>query len=127
VDTPDEARNKLAVLSRHCEDVGRPFADITRTHFTIWLILAEDDASVRRKVDQCFPAGLDDTWRQAVVAGTPEQIISYFQSSADAGMRYFVVQIVDADDEETIRLLAEAVAPGLAPGPGRQPKLTPPA
>ena len=62
MDTPDEARNKLAVLSRHCEDVGRPFADIPRTHFTIWLILAEDDASVRRKVDQCFPAGLDDTW-----------------------------------------------------------------
>jgi len=62
-----------------------------------------------------------------VVAGTPEQIISYFQSSADAGMRYVVVQIVDADDEGTIRLLAEAVAPGLAPGPGSQPKFAPPA
>ncbi|MGH2615458.1 MAG: LLM class flavin-dependent oxidoreductase [Thermomicrobiales bacterium] len=111
VDTPDEARQKLAVLRRHCEDVERPFENILRTHFTIWLILAEDEAGVRRKVDRYFPDGLDTIWQRCVVAGTPEQVVPYFQSFADAGMQYFIVQVLDAGDEETIRLLAEEIAP----------------
>jgi alkanesulfonate monooxygenase SsuD/methylene tetrahydromethanopterin reductase-like flavin-dependent oxidoreductase (luciferase family) len=48
---------------------------------------------------------------KAVVAGTPEQAIEYFQGYADAGMQYFVAQVLDARDDETFRLLAEEVAP----------------
>ena len=57
VDTLEQARHKLDVLRRHCEAVGRPYEHILRSHFTIWLILAEDEASVRRKVDRYFPMG----------------------------------------------------------------------
>ncbi|MDF3039716.1 MAG: class flavin-dependent oxidoreductase, partial [Thermomicrobiales bacterium] len=42
VDTLEQARHKLDVLRRHCEAVGRPYEHILRSHFTIWLILAED-------------------------------------------------------------------------------------
>ena len=117
VDTLEQARAKLDVLRRHCEAVGRPYENILRSHFTIWLMLAEDEASVRRKVDRYFPDGLDSIWQKCVVAGTPEQIVSYYQSYADAGMQYFIAQVLDARDEETFRLLAQEVMPRIRPVP----------
>ena len=111
VDTPEEVRERFAVLRRHCDDAGRSFDDILRSHFTIWLMLAEDDRSVRRKVDRYFPGGVDETWRRALFAGTPERAVAYFREFADAGMQYFVAQVLDARDEETFRLLAQEVAP----------------
>jgi alkanesulfonate monooxygenase SsuD/methylene tetrahydromethanopterin reductase-like flavin-dependent oxidoreductase (luciferase family) len=113
VDTPQEARQKLDVLQRYCEEIGRPFDAILRTHFTIWLIMAEDETSVQRKVDCYFPDGRDAIWQRAVVAGTPDQVIPYYQSFADVGMQYFIAQILDARDEETMQLLAEQVAPNV--------------
>ncbi len=121
VDSPEAARAKLATLRRRCDEIGRPFESILRSHFTIWLMLAEDEAAVRRKLDRYFPDGLDDTWRRAVVAGTPAQVVPYYQAYADIGMQYFVVQTLDAGDDETIRLLAERVAPRIAPGAAASP------
>jgi alkanesulfonate monooxygenase SsuD/methylene tetrahydromethanopterin reductase-like flavin-dependent oxidoreductase (luciferase family) len=115
VDTPAAARHKLAFLRRHCEELGRPFDAILRSHFTIWLILAEDETGVRRKVDRHFPDGLDSLWQKCVVAGTPEQVVPYYQSFAEAGMQYFIAQVLDARDEETMRLLATEVAPRIRP------------
>jgi alkanesulfonate monooxygenase SsuD/methylene tetrahydromethanopterin reductase-like flavin-dependent oxidoreductase (luciferase family) len=117
VDTLEQARGKLEVLRHHCDTVGRPYENILRSHFTIWLILAEDEASVRRKVDRYFPDGLDSIWQRCVVAGTPEQVIPYYQSYADAGMQYFIAQVLDARDEETFRLLAQEVMPRIRPDP----------
>ena len=115
VDTLEQARVKLEVLRRHCEAVGRPYENILRSHFTIWLMLAEDEASVVRKVDRYFPDGLDSIWEKCVVAGTPDQIVSYYQSYADAGMQYFIAQVLDSRDEETFRLLSREVKPRIRP------------
>jgi alkanesulfonate monooxygenase SsuD/methylene tetrahydromethanopterin reductase-like flavin-dependent oxidoreductase (luciferase family) len=115
VDTVEQARAKLDVLRGYCDEVGRPYESILRSHFTIWLILAKDEASVRRKVDRYFPDGLDSTWQRCVVAGTPDQAVSYFQSYAEAGMQYFITQVLDARDEETFRLLAREVVPRIRP------------
>ena len=115
VNTPAEVRRKLAVLRRYCDELERPYESILRSHFTIWLMLAEGERAVQQKVARYFPAGLDSTWRQCVVAGTPDQIVPHFQAFADAGMQYFVVQVLDARDEETLRLLAEQVVPQIRP------------
>ena len=111
VDTPEEVRRRFDVLKQHCDEVDRPFDDILRSHFTIWLMLAEDDRSVQRKVERSFPGGVDETWRRALFAGTPEQAVVHFREFADAGMQYFVAQVLDARDEETFRLLAQEVVP----------------
>jgi alkanesulfonate monooxygenase SsuD/methylene tetrahydromethanopterin reductase-like flavin-dependent oxidoreductase (luciferase family) len=116
VDTPERAREKLADLRRQCELAGRPYQDILRSHFTHWVMLAEDDAAVQAKVARAFPRGLDYFWGKYLVARTPEGAIDYFQGFADAGIQYFVVQTLDPHDEETVRLLAERVAPVIRPG-----------
>ena len=47
----------------------------------------------------------------AVVAGTPAQLVAYYRALVAAGMRYFVVQC--GQDAEALRLLGEEVAPSL--------------
>ncbi|MDP9370843.1 MAG: LLM class flavin-dependent oxidoreductase [Chloroflexota bacterium] len=111
VRSPDDVRHKLNILRGHCEAVGRPFDDILRTHFTTWLILAEDEASAQAKLNRYYPEGVPANKRETRIVGTPDTVLSYFQTLADAGIQYFVVQSLDAGDEETFRLLAQEVAP----------------
>jgi alkanesulfonate monooxygenase SsuD/methylene tetrahydromethanopterin reductase-like flavin-dependent oxidoreductase (luciferase family) len=111
-----DLQRKLAVLRGYCEEIGRPYDDILRTHFTTWLILAETEAAAQGKLNRYYPNGLTEEQRLTRIVGTPERIIPYFQRLADAGMQYFVVQIMDAADEETFRLLAREVAPHIRPG-----------
>ena len=42
------------------------------------------------------------------VAGMPDELMAYFNALANAGMRYFISSC--QGDEETLRLVAEAVA-----------------
>ncbi len=115
VRAPDDVRRKLAALRQHCEALGRPYDTILRTHTTGWLILAEDETRLQAKLQRYFPDGMEQRfsgpWRGFVFAGTPEQAVSYYQALAAAGIQYFIVELLDAADEETMRLLAEQVVP----------------
>lgn len=113
VDGPEDARVRIDMLTRRCAAVGRPPDDILRTHFTHWVILAEDDVSVEAKVARYFPDGLDPFWGKYLVAGTPEQIAAHFSGFVEAGIEYFVVQTLDPDDEETIALVTAELQPRL--------------
>ena len=66
---------------------------------------------MRVKVARYFPNGLDQFWGAYHVAGTPEDTTRYYQPFVAAGIQYFVLQTLDPTDEETIRLVAEQVAP----------------
>jgi alkanesulfonate monooxygenase SsuD/methylene tetrahydromethanopterin reductase-like flavin-dependent oxidoreductase (luciferase family) len=118
VRSPEDVRRKLAVLRGHCDEIGRPYEEILRTHFTTWLMLAADEASAQAKLARYYPDGLDEEKRFSRVATTPDGAVAYYQALADAGIQFFVVQTLDAADTETIRLLATEVAPGVKPGPG---------
>ena len=113
--TPDEVRQKIAVLDRHCEEVGRDPRSVLRTHFTSWLMLAPTDAAARAKLAHYYPDGLNEEQQFSRVVGTPAQVAAYYQSLVDAGMQYFVVQTLDAADTETIELLAREVMPRVLP------------
>ena len=115
--TPEDVRRKLAVLRGHCEAIGRPYDHLLRTHFTSWLMLAENEGGARGKLSHYYPQGVNEEQRFSRVATTPAGAIAYYQGLADAGIQYFVVQSLDAADEETIRLLAEEVAPHVRPAP----------
>jgi len=118
VRSPEDVRRKLAVLQDHCKAEGRPYDDILRTHFTTWLMLAEDEASAQAKLNRYYPEGVPTDKRETRIAGTPDAVLPYFQALADAGIQYFVVQSLDAGDEETFRLLAQEIAPRVRLPPG---------
>jgi alkanesulfonate monooxygenase SsuD/methylene tetrahydromethanopterin reductase-like flavin-dependent oxidoreductase (luciferase family) len=115
--TSDGVRRKLSVLRQHCDELGRPFESVLRTHFTGWLILAENEARLQAKLKRYFPEGLEQRffgpWSGFALVGTPERAITYYQELVGVGIQYFIIQTLDAADEETIRLLAERVMPAI--------------
>lgn len=113
--TAEDVRHKNAVLDRYCQEIGRDPRSILRTHFTSWLMLAPTAAAARAKRDRYYPHGLSEEQRFSRVVGDPEAVARYYQSLVDAGMDYFVVQLLDAADTETIELLAREVAPNVRP------------
>jgi alkanesulfonate monooxygenase SsuD/methylene tetrahydromethanopterin reductase-like flavin-dependent oxidoreductase (luciferase family) len=105
--TPEAVADKLAVLRRHCETIGRPYDHVLRTHFTGSLVLARDEAGVqarRKRYDGHRFIRPEDV-------RTPADAVVTFQALADVGIEYFLVQSFDVGDQETLRLLAEDVAP----------------
>lgn len=117
VRTFDDVRHKLDVLRHHCVELGRPYEQILKTHFTGWLMLADDEDAVAAKVARYYPEGIPEELRASRIVGTPEVAIAYYQALVEAGIEYFVVQTLDAGDQETIRILAERVAPQVVVAP----------
>jgi alkanesulfonate monooxygenase SsuD/methylene tetrahydromethanopterin reductase-like flavin-dependent oxidoreductase (luciferase family) len=112
---PELIAHKYDVLRGYCAEFGRPYDGILRTHFTLRLVIAPDEQGVAAKVAAIGQAssGSPATRRaqpNAFMTGTPDRIIDYYQSLADVGTQYFIMQI-DARDTETIELLAREVIP----------------
>ena len=112
-DVSDVAR-KYGVLRDHCAAAGRPYQSILRSHFTPLLVLAEDERQLARKQAATRIPDPDLTVRR--VFATPPDAVKHYQALADAGVQYFIAG-VNAADEETTHLLAEAVWPALQAGP----------
>lgn len=110
VDTPDQARERLAALRQFCAEIGRSYDDILKTHFTHWVILAPDEEEATAKLRRYFPNGLDSFWGQSLVWGTPEKVARHYGRFVEVGIQYFVVQTVDPEDIETIGMFADVVA-----------------
>jgi alkanesulfonate monooxygenase SsuD/methylene tetrahydromethanopterin reductase-like flavin-dependent oxidoreductase (luciferase family) len=111
-DATDVAR-KYDVLRRHCADVGRPFDNILRTHYSPLLTLAPDEKSVEAKRQSArIP---DAELRSVPVFATPDQAVAYYQGLADIGVQYFMI-LVNGHDDETVDLLTHAVIPRIRPG-----------
>jgi alkanesulfonate monooxygenase SsuD/methylene tetrahydromethanopterin reductase-like flavin-dependent oxidoreductase (luciferase family) len=75
------------------------------------VLLAPTLAEVEEKKRQ-DPFGWRDWSLSYTVAGTPSEVIEYFQTLADQGVQYFIVSTLP-DDRETLRLLAQEVMPAL--------------
>jgi alkanesulfonate monooxygenase SsuD/methylene tetrahydromethanopterin reductase-like flavin-dependent oxidoreductase (luciferase family) len=112
-DAPHSIPKKIDALRRHCETLGRDDGEILRTHFVGWLMLAPTEAAVAEKVARYFPDGVPPAFDNFIMPGTPEQITEWYQARADAGIQYFVVQMLDGTDHETLELLAKEVAPNV--------------
>jgi alkanesulfonate monooxygenase SsuD/methylene tetrahydromethanopterin reductase-like flavin-dependent oxidoreductase (luciferase family) len=108
---------KLAALRRHCEEIGRPYDTVLRTYTTGWTILAKDAPALEAKLARYFPDGVEQryqgAWRDYVFSATPDRAIVHFRALVQAGIQYFIVETMDAMDQETIRLLATDVIPAL--------------
>lgn len=114
---PEYIAHKFEVVRGYCEEFGRPYDEVLRTHFTLRLVLAPTEQEVKEKLAAIGQgsSGSPATRRaqpNAFMTGTPEQVTAYYQSLADVGAQYFIMQI-DSSDTETMELLAREVVPNV--------------
>ena len=115
---PELIGHKFDVLRGYCEEIGRPCEEVLRTHFTLRLVIGPDECAVSEKMAaiDSRPSGSPGTRRaqpSAFMTGTPERMVAYYQSLADVGAQYFIMQ-VDSSDTETLELLATEVIPNVS-------------
>lgn len=106
-----DVRRKLDVLDRHCEALGRPPESLLRSHITYPLILGQTRARVQARID-AIPSATMSLIEASLVAGTPDDAITYYRALAGAGIQYFIPTILGLD-EETLELLADRVVPAV--------------
>jgi F420-dependent oxidoreductase-like protein len=110
----DEFDHKLAVLDRHCADVGRPRSEI-RIQLVAQAVLGANDADIsdqlRERADQL---GLTvDELRERVLAMTPDQLAEHLRPYIDRGVGDFLLMARPPIDLRTLELFAGEVAPTL--------------
>jgi len=106
----ERARHLLGVLRRHCEDVGRDPAQITKTSM-MSIAIAETEGGVQAKLDAMRAAGLPERRIAGTTAGTPEQISEHAQAFLDVGIEGVTFTMADVHDIDAITLAGRTLAP----------------
>jgi alkanesulfonate monooxygenase SsuD/methylene tetrahydromethanopterin reductase-like flavin-dependent oxidoreductase (luciferase family) len=106
---------KSELLARYCDEIGRPFTQIVRTHGPDCRIF-DTEADCARWCAQ--PDGGDlwgngdpEAYVRDNLVGTVDQVTEKVQQFVDAGCREFVLWIRDYPSDETLRRFITEVAP----------------
>jgi alkanesulfonate monooxygenase SsuD/methylene tetrahydromethanopterin reductase-like flavin-dependent oxidoreductase (luciferase family) len=120
--TEADVLRKFAKLREYLDEVGRPYDSVLRSHF-ITLTIGETEAHVERKVAETirklqlaypeYAESLAQSNRVGSFAGTPDQVIAYYQGLAELGFQYFLANVT-VPDFETVELLGKYVLPAFA-------------
>jgi alkanesulfonate monooxygenase SsuD/methylene tetrahydromethanopterin reductase-like flavin-dependent oxidoreductase (luciferase family) len=97
---PDAVRAALAVLHRHCADVGRDPADIEVTHLSTIRIAADGVTAAARA-----PRG-----RAEVVTGSVEDHVLRIEALRRAGVKHVIVALDDVWDDGAVEAYGEVIA-----------------
>jgi F420-dependent oxidoreductase-like protein len=104
----ERVRHLMGVLDRHCDDVGRDPAEITRTKMAAAFVAPTHEAAMRKLQD----AGLTDEQRRMLaIAGDPDGLAEEAQALLDAGLDGLTVRLPDAHDHESVALVGRALSP----------------
>lgn len=108
---------KSALLERYCQEIGRRFDTIVRTHGPDCRIF-DSDAEARRWCDDHGGGNLwggmtTDDYRRDNLVGTVEQVTEQTQAFIDAGCGGFVLWLRDYPADDTLRRFMAEVVPGL--------------
>ncbi len=121
--TPEGFAHKSEILRGHCEAVGRPFEEITRSanyNVVIGRTQAEVDDRlewVHEHLRQTVPDSADREfaqWPRGPLVGTPEQIVEKLRELEGLGMTYAITYFAEAAyDRSGIELFTTEVVPHL--------------
>ncbi|HEX4203725.1 MAG TPA: LLM class F420-dependent oxidoreductase [Ktedonobacteraceae bacterium] len=102
---PATAKQKLAVLKRHCERMGRDYENIHRTSSTVCL-LADSDEQALAQLPADRKARMGNAVQTALI-GCPETIRKRLAAYEEAGVQEVVLRFVDGTNLEALRRFAK--------------------
>ena len=113
--TLEEHRQKLAVLERHCQEVGRDFSQIEVTH-NAGVLIAKTSSDLDRRITQRAKAAhrTPKEFQEELsryIWGTPDQCYRQIQEYVDHGISYFFLIFPDPVSSQDLQLFAEEVMP----------------
>lgn len=108
----EDVLRKYTALHAHYEMLGHPYDAILRSYSNVTLLARNhSEVEAKKSID---PLDIQDFLLSSMVAGTPAELIRYYQALVDCGVQYFIVGVY-SQDRETLSLLAEEVIPALTP------------
>jgi F420-dependent oxidoreductase-like protein len=107
---PERAKHLLGVVERHCQDVGRDPAEITKTSMGTVAIAATHEAA-QAKLDVMRRRGMPEERVQAAIAGDPDTVAERVQALADVGIEGMTISLPDVHDLEAVELAGRAIGP----------------
>jgi F420-dependent oxidoreductase-like protein len=107
---PARATHLLGVIERHCQDVGRDPAEITKTSMGTVAIAATHEAA-QAKLDLMRQRGIPEERVQAAIAGDPDTVAERVQALADVGIEGMTISLPDVHDLEAVELAGRAIGP----------------
>jgi F420-dependent oxidoreductase-like protein len=109
---PKNIMAKLAVLKKHCGEVGRDYDEILKTTLTT-VIIAEDKEALEAALAAIRPPGVGDrSLDEYILFGTPDQIVRKIKKRVQAGIQYLIVNFIGASSEQdSLKIFAEKVVP----------------
>lgn len=122
--SPEGFAHKSSVLEGHCRDLGRDYAEITRSaNYNV--VIGRDEAEVadrleqvRARVASVAPEKADEVvegLRSGPAVGTPEQVVEKLREVGDLGMTYAITYFAEAAyDTSGVELFEREVVPALA-------------
>ncbi|HLZ58230.1 MAG TPA: LLM class F420-dependent oxidoreductase [Ktedonosporobacter sp.] len=105
-DDPASVKQKLAVLKKHCESVGRDYESIHRTSTTLCL-LADSDEQALASLSAERKARLGESVKTDLI-GSPETIRQRLAAYEDAGVQELVLRFLDGTNPQALRRFAQA-------------------
>jgi len=109
-----QLEQKLEVLKRHCEAVGRNPDDIEVSEQCI-VVLGRTQKDVRGKLQLAKRTlGAVFDIEKSGLIGTPEQLIEAIRARSRQGVTFFTMLFGDLNQPETLELFAQQVAPAFA-------------
>jgi F420-dependent oxidoreductase-like protein len=104
----ERVKHLLGVLERHCEEVGRDPAEITKTRMATVLIAPTHDEAQKR-LRQAQEAGHGDRLATSGLIGDPGEVAEQAQPFLDAGLDGLTFSMPQVHDLEQVALAGETL------------------
>lgn len=113
--TADVIRHKLEVLERHCADVGRDPAEITKTRLGGLVIAPTHEEAERRGAEMKAARGMtDDYFRMSQIVGDVDEVGEKVQPLLDAGLDGLIFNMWRVEELEPVALAGQTLSKLLA-------------
>ena len=109
--TPEQAAHKVEVLRRHCEDLGRDFAEIELTLSLGPMVIRDEPAEARAVVEAIKTT--NPRCEREVLTGSADEITEFCRAYAANGFSHFIYHSPAPYDAETLERFVAEVRPAI--------------